>query len=94
MPDIPVGARCEVDSAEPGLRKRGTVRFVGPTAFGAGTGIWVGIEYDEPLGRNDGSVADVRYFDCRMKYGAFVRPERVRVGDFPVEDLDMDDEEI
>lgn len=52
--DIPVGARCQVESTEEGLHKRGTVRFVGQTTF-TKTGVWVGIEYDEPIGRNDGS---------------------------------------
>ena len=53
--DITVGSRCEVESSEPGLNKRGIVRFVGPTKFGSDGGIWVGIEYDEPFGKNDGS---------------------------------------
>lgn len=52
--DIPIGARCQVESDEEGLHKRGTVRFVGQTSF-AKVGVWVGIEYDEPIGRNDGS---------------------------------------
>lgn len=51
--DVIVGARCEVESLEPGLSKRGTVRFVGETKFSKG--VWVGIEYDEPFGKNDGS---------------------------------------
>lgn len=51
--NIPVGARCEVETTEEGLHKRGTVRFVGPTQFNK-TGVWVGIEYDEPMGKNDG----------------------------------------
>ena len=52
---IPVGSRCEVETAEEGFHKRGTVRFVGITKFGNSEGIWVGIEYDEPIGKNDGS---------------------------------------
>ena len=53
--NIPVGSRCQVESAEEGLYKRGTVRFVGPTKFGNSVGLWVGVEYDEPFGKNDGS---------------------------------------
>ena len=51
--EIPLNSRCEVVSREEGLHKRGAVRFVGPTKFGKG--VWVGIEYDEPMGKNDGS---------------------------------------
>ena len=57
VPDvnIPLGSRCQVESSEEDFHKRGIVRFVGPTQFGNGEGIWVGIEYDEPIGKNDGS---------------------------------------
>ncbi|KAK6978149.1 CAP-Gly domain-containing protein [Favolaschia claudopus] len=90
--NIDVGSRCEVESAEPGLSKRGTVRFVGTTSFGTGEGIWVGVEYDEPMGKNDGSIKGERYFSCRPNYGVFVRPEKVKVGDYPVEEIDLDEE--
>jgi len=85
------GARAEITIQGAGKR-RGTVRFVGPVHFQPGT--WVGIQYDEPTGKNDGSVGDTRYFTCQAKYGGFVRPAAVQVGDFPEEDLDFSDGEM
>lgn len=92
-PAIVPGARCEIDSGGE-LRKRGTIRYVGETRFAKGT--WVGVEYDEPLGKNDGSVEGERYFSCLPSRGAFVRPDRVTVGDFPELplDLELEDEEM
>lgn len=40
------------------------------------------------------SVQGVQYFTCRPNYGIFVRPAKVTVGNFPVEEIDFDDEEI
>ncbi len=51
--DIPVGARCEIETTVEDFKKRGTVRYVGTTDFAKGAG--VGVEYDEPFGKNDGS---------------------------------------
>ena len=90
--NIPVGSRCEVESTEPGLHKRGTVRYVGTTEFGNTGGVWIGVEYDEPMGKNDGSVEGTRYFTCAPKHGVFVRADKVRVGDYAVLDPFEDEE--
>ncbi|ORZ29518.1 CAP Gly-rich domain-containing protein, partial [Catenaria anguillulae PL171] len=67
------------------LIKRGQVMYVGLTDFKQG--VWVGVEYDEPVGKHNGTVAGKTYFTARNKHAAFVRPNRVQVGDFPELDL-------
>ena len=56
--------------------KVGTVRFAGTTEFKEG--IWVGIELNEPVGKNDGSVMGVQYFKCPPKFGLFALPHKVQ----------------
>ena len=60
-------------------------RYVG-TCEGLPAGHWVGIEFDEPVGKNDGCVKGKRFFTCAEGFGSLVRPNNVTVGDFPPED--------
>ncbi|KAF1811051.1 hypothetical protein P152DRAFT_384242, partial [Eremomyces bilateralis CBS 781.70] len=89
--NITVGARCFVGGDE---ARRGTVKFVGavPQLPGPEGAPWVGVELDEPTGKNDGRVAGKRYFDCGEKRGAFARGDRITVGDYPELGLDFGEE--
>jgi len=53
----------------------GVIRFNGCTRFAPGT--WVGFELDDDEGESDGSVYDVRYFQCGAKYGTFVTKAQI-----------------
>lgn len=75
------------------------MRFIGPVAFAAPQGqAWVGVEFDEPVGKNDGSVQGHRYFTCAPRHGGFVKADKVEVGNFPPRDDilgdDGDDDEL
>lgn len=56
---------------------QGTVQFVGPTSFASG--IWVGVKLDVPLGKNNGVVQGVQYFQCLPLHGIFVRPQQLLI---------------
>lgn len=108
---IAVDSRCRVGNDD---GRRGTVRFVGEVPGLGGSReagcLWVGIELDEPVGRNDGSVVveiedggakeaeteTKRLFRCRDKFGVLIRPDKVQVGEFPPLDdlMDEDMEEV
>ncbi|XP_017865032.1 PREDICTED: tubulin-folding cofactor B [Drosophila arizonae] len=84
-----VGSRCQV-SVSGNPTRRGTVMYNGQLE--GKNGIYIGVQYDEPLGKNNGSVDGKSYFICQPNYGGFVSPLSVEVGDFPAETFDLDDE--
>lgn len=88
-----VGDRCEVTMGG----KRGEVKYVGKIPALA-AGWWVGVQYDEPVGKNDGAITSKlgrtsRFFECPPNYGGFLRPDKLLVGDYPERDLFDESEE-
>lgn len=65
-----IGDRVWVNGNKPGY-----IQFLGETQFAPGQ--WAGIVLDEPIGKNDGSVAGVRYFQCEALRGIFTRPSKL-----------------
>lgn len=65
-----IGERVWVNGNKPGY-----IQFLGETQFAPGQ--WAGIVLDEPIGKNDGSVAGVRYFQCEALRGIFTRPSKL-----------------
>ena len=66
-----VGSRCMVE----GYDSIGTIRFVGEHVHMGG--FRVGVELDDAIGRNNGTVRDHKYFECEDKKGVLVAPHKV-----------------
>jgi tubulin-folding cofactor B len=74
--------------------KRGVVKFVG-RCEALPPGFWIGVQFDEPVGMNNGTVKGVKLFECNDGYGSLQRPKNVSCGDFPpLDDVDFSEDEI
>lgn len=91
--------RCSIKTKEQAER-RGYLRFVGKIPEINNYDIWCGVEFDEPVGKNNGSFNDQVYFGpVSENYGGFVKPLNVETGpqftplvlDFELSDISEDE---
>ncbi|CAF4231839.1 unnamed protein product [Rotaria sp. Silwood2] len=75
--DYTIGSRVTVNTGHYIFNKPGTIRFIGEISIK--TGIWYGIELDEPVGKNNGSLDGQIYFECPDKRGIFVRRDKLQL---------------
>ena len=70
MPRVTVGSKVRVRNK----KSDGTVMFIGETSFINNENIiWYGVKLDKSNGNNNGTIAERKYFECKDKYGTFVR---------------------
>lgn len=89
------GDRCRIINIQG--ERRGVIKYVGKIMLlDEGENVWVGVEFDEPVGKNNGLILGTKIFECRENHGSFVKPKQVEVGDFPELDpfASDDDDEI
>uniref|UniRef100_A0A4W4EAH7 CAP-Gly domain-containing protein n=1 Tax=Electrophorus electricus TaxID=8005 RepID=A0A4W4EAH7_ELEEL len=68
--DFVVGERVWVNGVKPGC-----IAYLGETQFAPGQ--WAGVVLNDLVGKNDGSVGGVRYFECQPLQGIFTRPSKL-----------------
>ena len=54
----------------------GYLRYIGTVENQ--TDDWCGIEFDDPIGKHNGSYYGKKYFECEDNHGIFVRPVYVK----------------
>jgi dynactin complex subunit len=68
---LKLGDRVVINNAD-GSFKLGTLRYIGPAEFVKGDEReWAGVELDERLGKNNGTVEGKEYFKCEPMHGVF-----------------------
>ncbi|XP_041863825.1 CAP-Gly domain-containing linker protein 2 isoform X1 [Melanotaenia boesemani] len=68
--DYTVGEQVWVNGIKPGV-----IAYLGETQFAPGQ--WAGVILNDLVGKNDGSVGGVRYFECQPLQGIFTRPSKL-----------------
>lgn len=93
---LELNQRCSVKTADRPER-RGWLRFIGTIPEISGSDTWCGVEFDEPVGKNNGSINGTTYFGpVNANCGGFVKPSNVKTGfeytPFELEGLSSEDE--
>lgn len=86
LDNMEIGNRCCIRLPNKPVQ-RGTIMYKG--RLDGKNGYFVGVKYDEPYGKHDGCLNGKRYFETLPKYGSFVTPSAVEMGDFPVIDDEL-----
>lgn len=91
---LQLGERCVVRK-EGQQERRGWLRFMGKVPDISETEVWCGVEFDEPVGKNDGSFKGTVYFGpVSSNYGGFVKPLNVLTGpEFTPLEIDLESSE-
>ncbi|CCH58953.1 hypothetical protein TBLA_0B01100 [Henningerozyma blattae CBS 6284] len=95
---LQLNERCSI-KADGQLERRGILRYIGKVPDINPTDIWCGIEFDEPVGKNNGTFKGITYFGpVNKNYGGFVKPKNVETGKQFVPELSelcfSDDDEL
>lgn len=76
---VTVGDRVWIEGS---IKDSATVRYYGPTKFASGE--WVGLELDNKVGKNNGTIDGIKYFDPMnhsddgLHHGLFTRVDNVK----------------
>ncbi len=80
MADLALGFRLKepvvVETEEKAVREA-IVQYIGRVPE-IGRGYWIGVEFEAPEGKHDGSIGSVTYFEGRTGHGSFLRPNHIR----------------
>uniref|UniRef100_A0A8D1TCW3 CAP-Gly domain-containing protein n=1 Tax=Sus scrofa TaxID=9823 RepID=A0A8D1TCW3_PIG len=68
--DFVVGEHVWVNGVKPGV-----VQYLGETQFALGQ--WAGVVLDEPVGKKNGAMGGMCYFECPGLQGIFTRPSKL-----------------
>jgi len=54
-----------------------TIRYIGTPLFKPG--VWYGVELEKPDGKNNGTVDNHQYFQCKDKHGSFIQVQSLQL---------------